>query len=536
MPSAATTRSTRPHHPATAPDPAAGGSTPSRRTLVDDVRSVEAGASTHPVDTAASADVVRSRESGGSASEAVGLPWIRVAEGAPYFVTEQGEAWTPVGHNDSITWPNLEPLFRRKDLPAVEAHLRMLVESGVTVLRLMMEYAHREHRYIERPAGVFPANMVRLWDDLFALCERVGMRLLLTPFDTYFTWVRWPKHPYNAANGGPCSDRTRLLVCRDTREAVKRRLAFATERWGASGVLFAWDVWNEMHPAQGEHRFDEMAGFVAEVGGFLRETEVRLHGRAHPQTVSVFGPELLVSPPLRELIFRHPALDFASTHLYEKDTIDDPRDTVEPALSVGRLMRDGMAEIADGRPFLDSEHGPIHRFKDKHRTLPAAFDDEYFRHVQWAHLASGGAGGGMRWPNRKPHVLTPGMHAEQAALSRFLPLVDWTRFRRRCLNDEVQATGGALAAFACGDESQAVVWLLRTDAIGGDGRLRTDAEPVRAEVRVPGLAAGRYLVTAFDTARGAVLAARECDGGGGGLTLAPPPFAADVAIAVRRTG
>ncbi|TIL77742.1 MAG: hypothetical protein E5Y81_12695, partial [Mesorhizobium sp.] len=34
---------------------------------------------------------------------------------------------------------------------------------------------------------------------------------------------------------------------------------------------------------------------------------------------------------------------------------------------------------------------------------------EYFRHLQWAHLAAGGAGGGMRWPNRSPHVLTPGM-------------------------------------------------------------------------------------------------------------------------------
>ena len=29
--------------------------------------------------------------------------------------------------------------------------------------------------------------------------------------------------------------------------------------------------------------------------------------------------------------------------------------------------------------------------------------------MSWAHLASGGAGGGMRWPNRHPHVLTSGM-------------------------------------------------------------------------------------------------------------------------------
>ena len=31
------------------------------------------------------------------------LPWIQVAPGAPYFVTEGGEPWTPIGQNDAIT-------------------------------------------------------------------------------------------------------------------------------------------------------------------------------------------------------------------------------------------------------------------------------------------------------------------------------------------------------------------------------------------------------------------------------------------------
>ncbi|HEU0076115.1 MAG TPA: hypothetical protein VFQ76_00605, partial [Longimicrobiaceae bacterium] len=311
---------------------------------------------------------------------AAALPWISVAPGAPYFVTEHGEAWTPVGQNDAVTWPELAGLFRRRDLAGVEAHLRWLKAHGVTVLRLMLEYVHREHRYLERPVGVFQPNMVRLWDDLFALCERVGMRILLTPFDTFFTWIRWKHHPYNRRNGGPCADRTQLLVCPETRAAVKRRLEFATERWGGSGVLFAWDLWNEFHPAQGDHRFDEFHGVIADLSRFLRETETRLHGRAHPQTVSVFGPELLNHPQLVDPILRHPDLDFASSHFYEKGTIDDPRDTVVPAVSVGRLTRAALAEIRDGRPFFESEHGPIHAFKDRHRILPEPFDDEYFRH------------------------------------------------------------------------------------------------------------------------------------------------------------
>ena len=85
-----------------------------------------------------------------------------------------------------------------------------------------------------------------------------------------------------------------------------------------------------------------------------------------------------------------------------------------PAISAGRLVREALAEITDDRPFLDSEHGPIHTFKDHGITLPEAFDDEYFRHIQWAHLASGGAGGGMRWPNRAPASADAGNAARAA--------------------------------------------------------------------------------------------------------------------------
>src|SRR3712207_8786775 len=53
------------------------------------------------------------------------------------------------------------------------------------------------------------------------------------------------------------------------------------------------------------------------------------------------------------------------------------------------------------------------------------------RHMQWAHFAAGAAGGGMRWPNRRPHVLTEGMRKAQHALAGFLPLIDWAHFRRR---------------------------------------------------------------------------------------------------------
>jgi hypothetical protein len=463
------------------------------------------------------------------------LPWIEVAPGVPYFRTETGESWMPIGQNDAITWPDLEGLFRRRDLAGVERYLALLAESGVTCMRLMLEYAQGAHRYLERPAGTFWPAMVRLWDDLFSLCARYGIRILLTPFDTFWMWKKWKCHPYNRAAGGPCASRSKMLTCPKTREAIKRRLAFATERWGGSGVLFAWDLWNELHPAFGGNDPGCFAGLIADLSGFLREREIALHGRAHPQTVSIFGPLLLErpEPEVAEAAFRHPSLDFHSLHLYEQGTIDFPRNTIDAAVSAGRMVEGALREVPADRPFFDSEHGPIHTFKDYHRTLPEPFDDEYFRHIQWAHLASGGAGGGMRWPNRNPHSLTPGMRAAQRALAGFLPLLDWTRFRRRNLNGGVGIEDGCVA-FACGDPEQAVAWVLRVDSLDRKGMLRKDVEPVRPVLSLPALSEGRYRVTFWDTGEGRPVETVEaCRCADGRLSLRLPPVRTDLAVAVR---
>lgn len=463
-----------------------------------------------------------------------GLPWITTRPDLPYFLTHTGESWAPIGHNDAITWPELAGLFRRRDLPGVRRHLQYLKDQGVTCIRLMMEYCQTEHRYFESEAGTFAPNMVRLWDDLFALLEEVGMHVLLTPYDTFFMWIRWSRHPYNRKNGGPCSSRSQWLTCPQTRDAIKERLAFATRRWGHSPALFAWDLWNEMHPAHGKDDPASFAPFIGDVGPWLRALEVELHGRAHLQTVSIFGPELVTRPELAEPIFRHPALDFANTHLYEKGTIDDPADTVAPALAVGRLMAHAVDHARDGRPVFDSEHGPIHRFKDKRHTLPEPFDDEYFRHMQWAHLASGGAGGGMRWPNRHPHVLTAGMRRAQGALARFLPLVDWTRFHRRNCSGALQCDEPGVALMGCRDRDQAVLWFLRTDATGPDGMMDRTRQPMSIGVGVPGLDDGAYSAALFDTRRGEVVDVRAATSGNGLLRLRGLPLAHDLAVALTR--
>ena len=154
---------------------------------------------------------------------------------------------------------------------------------------------------------------------------------------------------------------------------------------------------------------------------------------------------------------------------------------------------------------------------------------------------SGGAGGGLRWPNRRPHILTRGMRAAQKALAEFMPLIDWLRFDRRNVSEDLAVAGvrggqigpGRLARFACASADQALVYLLRRDTLGAEGRSNLEADPMTVSVVVPGLEAGNYRVTPWDTRSGQALPARI-------IHLAReerievPAFVAELMLAIRR--
>ena len=466
------------------------------------------------------------------------LPWVRLGPGKRYFETDDGEPFLIIGQNDALTWPELEGLIGRRDVPGVDRHLAWLADHGVTTLRVMLEYVG-DGLYLERSPGDFDSVTVQAVDDLIALCERNGLRLLLTPFDTFFTWVMWADHPYNQARGGPCRRQLDLLDGPDGMAAVKRRLEFVVGRWGGSGAVFAWDLWNELghhHGVESEAIDAPLAGrlmgIIADLSTFVRSIERERFGRTHLQTVSHFGAE--PRGALVDLIFRHPDLDFATTHVYEPGAIDAPTNTVAAADAMARWVRHALGEIRDGRPFTDSETGPIHTFKDLGITLPEGFDLSYFRHMSWAHLASGGAGGGMRWPNRHPHTLTPGMRQAQGVMADFARLIDWPRFASRNVSPQLSAHPNDLLAYACADGRQAVAWVVRgREALDAEGELPFRPLLADATLELPFLDRGDYLATYLETHHGNVLGESLLIHDGGPIRLELPPFRHDLAIAVR---
>ncbi len=456
---------------------------------------------------------------------------IRVAPGGRYFETFDGEPFLFIGPNDAIAWPGLAGLYRRRDMDAVDAYLAGLAQSGVTILRLMLEYAHHEGRYFERPAGRFNPFLVRLWDDLFARCEQFGLRVLLAPWDNFWMALRWHRHPYNAANGGPAYWPSSFFTDEAVIEATQRRLRFVVERWGGCPAFAAWDLFNEIHPHWGGSPAQQ-AEVVTRLSKTVREAEDKLWGLTRPQTVSIFGPEPTVE--YEELIFRHPSLDFATTHIYH-GAIDYPEDTVAPAVTMANWVRHALARVPPGRPFMDTEHGPIHLFNNHKKMLPEDFDDEYERHLMWAHLASGGAGSGMRWPARRPHLLTAGMTRALGSLAGFTKTLDWRHFTPRNAVADIEIDAPNVLPFACRDKRQAVIYLLRDKPDSGhQGRL-PEREPLCGlSLTLRGLAAGSYCVQPWDTRRGHPLACiHEEAAGDGVLRVALPPLEKDMALAVQ---
>ena len=120
------------------------------------------------------------------------LPWVRLGPGRRYFETEDGRAV-----------PDHRP-ERRPDLAGAGGAARPprpgvpstgtspgCARSGVTTLRVMLEYVG-DGLYLEcTPRRVRPGRRPGDRRPGRRSASAHGLRLLLTPFDTFFTWVMW---------------------------------------------------------------------------------------------------------------------------------------------------------------------------------------------------------------------------------------------------------------------------------------------------------------------------------------------------------
>lgn len=138
------------------------------------------------------------------------------------------------------------------------------------------------------------------------------------------------------------------------------------------------------------------------------------------------------------------------------------------------------------------------------------------------------------WLNRHPNHLTDGMQAAQRSLAGFLPLIDWSRFRPRNLNEEI---GIEVPGVTSPADSQSSGRLVPPDGCAGPERAGASGRSpgVAGRLSLPDLQTGRYAINAWDTQAGLL---RETDiaisNASAGMQVVLPPLITEVALAILR--
>lgn len=496
--------------------------------------------------------------------------YIRLSDSNRYFQKADGTPFLPVGQNEGADWPYLvniypslidNPAFGGYDPKITRDYLDNLRDHGVNLLRIMTDNPQETARWLnpphgcqmEYPVGSFTPGMVRFFDDLLALAEEYDIYLMLTPYDTYWMNYNFERNAYNQKNGGPVDTRHDFLTEAECFAYQKQRMAFLIDRYGDSDHIFAWDFMNELNIWWDSSEAEELA-FTNKMTAWIAQYERQKWGKNHLICISTAGPEH--AGDLGYAVYQHPNVDFPTTHFYYGDhtppwpsqpSVANPEtapgsgifDWITPVVQVNTGIKYALNQIpeSDPRPFLDSESGPITYYGGgdsdptlEPRPLPQPFDDTYFHFMTWAHLASGGAGGGLRWPMRYPlHTMTEGMQDYQQAMKRIAKLIPWNRFASENIDDQLVLSGVAghdVLALGCGDGTTALCFLAQ-DARNTTGVISA------ASLTINGMTDGDYNVWLCDSFSGHTLEQTTATASAGALSLSLPDFLDTVVAVVR---
>jgi len=265
---------------------------------------------------------------------------------------------------------------------------------------------------LEEKVGIFrPEHLIWL-DNIFRAARKHGVRLWITPYDTFWMSLRADTSPYWAANGGPIQKPIDFLTKPEIIEDQKRRMKFLIDRYGNTGTVFAWEIMNEIDLWWGASP-EQIKAWTNEMARYVRGYEHKRWGRNHILTLSFAEAE--PKGLNAETAFQRKDLDFATMHLYLGASRAPKPGTAEQAgIDFAAGVSYARGQIQDNRPVLDGESGPI-----DHWISEAALDDEVFHQMSWQHLMAGGAGPGTRWPYRNPHHVTDGMLKTLKAMRAF---------------------------------------------------------------------------------------------------------------------
>ncbi len=316
----------------------------------------------------------------------------------------------------------------------------------------------------------------------------------------------WPRHPYNVANGGPCSTQNEFFTNEQAKQLYEKRLRYIVARWSAFSNVLAWEFFNEIDNEYAYVEHKDVVAWHAEMGRRLRS----LDPYDHLITSSFTGGSE------RGDLYDLPEMDFAQYHSYNEQ---------HPA----RMMAEKTARFFAKyhKPFFVSEYGT-----DWRGWKPDT--DPYFRALHqaiWSGTFTGAAGTGMTWWWESIH--TADLYRHWSALSAFL---QGTGMGRGDLQPALfEEINGSVTPFGVSASDEAFVWLLDKACDWPEGATEADPPAVTgARVTLTGVDDGTWSVSWWNTLAGESVAESEVHVTDGKVLLIPPAFQADIAAHLKK--
>ena len=316
----------------------------------------------------------------------------------------------------------------------------------------------------------------------------------------------WPRHPYNATNGGPCRVQNDFFTNADARKLYEKRLRYLVARWSAFPNLLAWEFFNEIDNEYAYLKHDDVVAWHGDMGRRLRALDPYRHLISSSFTGGSERPDL----------YALPEMDFSQYHSYNQP---------HPA----RMMAEMSARFFEKyrKPFFVSEYGT-----DWRGWKPDS--DPHFRALHqaiWSGAFTGAAGTGMTWWWESIH--SANLYRHWSALAAFLEGSGIGRADLRPARFE--KTDGPVMPFGVAARDEALVWLLDRACDWPDGAMVASPPPVAGvKVTLTGLDDGPWTVEWWDTLEGKRVGTSAATVSGGSLTLEPPAFQADIAARLKK--
>lgn len=299
--------------------------------------------------------------------------YLRTGTGS-YLTFDNGDPYIGIGHN--IAWPNTNPVAD------YSKWLGALKNNGGNFLRLWhchwglsLEWRNNGYQGLMQ----YKQNKAFYLDWLHDYCEQndLYMMICLQHHGQVSSQVNpnWSESPYNAVNGGFCSNTWDFFKNDSAKIYTKNRLRYIVARWGYSSNVMAWELFNEVNWTDDylQHQ-GPINDWHEEMAAFLKEIDPN----KHLVTTSYASEEL------GDLTWTLPDMDLTQIHYYL------PSPNLERVIAAGtRKYR----ETYD-KPCLVGEFG-INTQAVNYATLdPGGI---YIHNGLWGGFFGGGMGTGASW-------------------------------------------------------------------------------------------------------------------------------------------